>query len=267
VAGQTVPAERPLLRLRVRVENETPWDRPTARRDDALRASCVAAHLLVAARGGAFVSLLDPPDWARAAAGTCRSAGVYPVLAGESGQRDLVLAAPIILYDHPRVAPESPGDSFDATEIDELLALRTATLTDEEKREARATDPRAAAVVDRAERMPPELLRRLHGAARAVQGGEMAPLSQPTPGGKEAGWAPGARVRLRPPGPRRTDAQDVLYAGRAATVQRVERDVDGTVLLAVSIDDDPAAELHQWYGRHRYYHVDEVDLLAPGGEP
>jgi hypothetical protein len=78
-----------------------------------------------------------------------------------------VLSSPIILYDHPRVAPESPGSLHDATEIDEILALRTLTLTEQEKAEARATDPRAAAIVDRVDAMPPEGFGRLHGTIRS----------------------------------------------------------------------------------------------------
>ena len=60
-----------------------------------------------------------------------------------------MLSSPVILYDHPEVAAESAGDLFDATEIDEILTLRTLALTDAEKREARATDPRAAELIDR----------------------------------------------------------------------------------------------------------------------
>ena len=116
--------------------------------------------------GGAFVSLLDPPEWARPAAAACRNLHTWPVLVGEEGRRDVMLSSPIILYDHPAIAPESPGDLFDATEIDEILTLRTMTLTDEEKREARATDPRAARDHRPGRRMPPELLERLHGAIR-----------------------------------------------------------------------------------------------------
>ena len=93
--------------------------------------------------GGAFVSLLDPPEWARPSVETCRNENTWPVLVGEPGHRDVVLSSPIILYDHPDIAPESPGDLFDSTEMDEMLHLRTLTLTDEERREARATDPRA----------------------------------------------------------------------------------------------------------------------------
>ena len=68
-----------------------------------------------------FVSLLDPPEDLAKAAEHLRQSGTWPVLAGEEGARDMVLSSPIILYDYPQVAPESPGDLFDATEIDEIL--------------------------------------------------------------------------------------------------------------------------------------------------
>src|SRR5204862_8234103 len=122
--------------------------------------------ILVGVRGGGFVCLLDPQEECRQAAAGCRNVGVWPVLVGEEGQTDTMISSPIILYDYPRVAPESPGDLFDATEIDEILSLRILTLTDEEKREARATDPRAAALIDRVDAMSPEQMARLHGAMR-----------------------------------------------------------------------------------------------------
>ena len=108
-----------------------------------------------ACAAGQFLSLLDPPAWAAHAAGACVNLHTFPVLAGgDDGPAGVVLSSPIILYDHPRVAPESPGDLFDAGEIDEILTLRTLTLTDEEKREARATDARAAEIIDRVGRDP-----------------------------------------------------------------------------------------------------------------
>lgn len=250
-----VPAAHPLSRLVVRVENETPWRDPTAPRDAALEASLLSTHLLLGVEGGEFLSLMDPPAWAREAAATCRSVGTYPVLAGAEGRADLVLSAPIILYDHPRIAPESHGDFFDATEIDELLTLRTRTLTDDEKRQARATDPRAAGIVDRVDRLPPEAWQRLHGAVRE---------RRPADGGRHP-WV-GRKVRLRP-GRARTDAQDLLYAGRIATIEKVEQDVDGTVMLAVTVDGDPAADLHRWYGRFHYYRLDEVEPVGPEEVP
>ena len=115
----------------------------------ALRRSLVAAHSLIGIDQGVFLSLLDPPEWAKPAAEACRNLHTWPVLIGEEGRRDAMLSSPIILYDHPTIAPESPGDLFDATEIDEILTLRTMALTEAEKREARATDERAAAIAER----------------------------------------------------------------------------------------------------------------------
>jgi hypothetical protein len=269
-----------LRRIRVRIENVTAWEVPGAPRDEALAASCIGVHLLLGVEDGAFVSLIDPPGAARAAAAACKNVRTFPVLAGEPGERDLVLCAPFILYDHPRIAPESPGDLFDATEIDEILTLRTATLTPDEKREARGTDPRVAALLDRIDALPPETMERLHGALRELRGAEMVPRSSratspPSPltpalsprwcGGRgrtSTSLRPGDRVRLRAPSGR-TDAQDLLYAGRTATVRQVREDVDGRVWLAVTIDGDPAAELHDWYGRYHHYAEDEVEPIAP----
>jgi hypothetical protein len=157
-----------LVRLRVRVENADDAALAEAARDVALRTSLLGTHVLIAVSGGSFVSLLDPPAWAERAARACSNVHVFPVLAGAEGEADVVLSAPIILYDHPRIAPESPGDLHDATEIDEILSLRTLTLTDAEKREARATDARAARIIDRVDALPSEAFARLHGATRSL---------------------------------------------------------------------------------------------------
>jgi hypothetical protein len=95
--------------------------------------------------------------------------GAWPVMAGEEGQRNLMLASPIILYDFPRIAPESPGDLFDGTEIDEILALRILTMTDAEKLEVRNGDDRARRILERTEMLPPEHFRKLHGALRGLR--------------------------------------------------------------------------------------------------
>ena len=160
-SAERLPGPYGVVRLRLRLENAGGWT--GASRPEALRHSLVAAHTFIAVTGGAFVSLTDPPEWARPAAEGCENLHTWPVLLED----DLVLSSPITLEDRPRIAPESPGDLFDATEIDELLSLRTLTLTAEEKAEARATDPRAAEIVDRVDAMPPELLERLHGAIRS----------------------------------------------------------------------------------------------------
>jgi hypothetical protein len=262
-----------LVRVRIRVDNETSCA-PDLTREDALAHSLIGSHLMLACSGGEFVSLLDPPDWARAAAAQCENVRTYPVLGGAPGQRDLVLSSPIILYDHPQIAPESPGDSFDATEIDEILTLRTMLLTDDEKREVRATDPRAAAIVDRADSLPPEIWERLHGAVRSFdfQSLDVA-LDVPTFGVDDelqltslelpsGTVTPGARVLLHPGGARRTDAQDMFLEGRTAKVEKLLRDVDDQDFLAVTIDDDPAADLHRQKGRFHFFYPDEVELVA-----
>ena len=188
---------------------------------------------------------------------------------------DLVLSSPIILYDHPAVAPESVGDFCDATEIDEILALRVLTLTDDEKADARHR-PRAAAIVDRCDDLPPEIWARLHGAVRSLRPAALAHRSHADRrvvgprrgrrvdpwtdttwiGGQEVGK--GTTVRLHPS--RRADAQDLFLVGRLATVTGVFRDVDGDEHLAVTLRDDPATEFFAWQGRFLYFHPDEVDV-------
>jgi hypothetical protein len=77
-----------------------------------------------------------------------------------------MLSSPIILEDYPRVAPESPGDLFDGGEIDQLLILNILALTDEEKAEMAATDPRAREILERIEALTPDELMALHGTIR-----------------------------------------------------------------------------------------------------
>ncbi|WP_405431482.1 hypothetical protein [Micromonospora sp. NBC_00617] len=283
VTVSAAPAEAPfpLLRLVIRVENTEGTIPPDSPRDETLRHCLLAAHTLATVSLGRFLSLLDPPEWAQCAARECRNVHTFPVLAGETGSADVLLSSPIILYDHPQIAPESPGDLHDAAEIDEILSLRTLTLSDAEKREARATDPRAAAIVDRVEAMPPAVFERLHGAIRALA--PVRPGGDAAPDPERPWWEPGAddaiapetetvlvagallargsRVRLRPRR-RGTDAHDMFLEGRTARVEQVLLDVDGSRFLAVTVDDDPGAELHQWYGRLRHFRPEEVEPLT-----
>jgi hypothetical protein len=166
------PLRERLFRLTVRIENTTPWDGDD--RDDALRRTFCSTHCILRADGGAFVSPTDPPEELRDEAAACDNAGLWPVLVGDDGERHAMLAAPIILPDYPRVAPESPGDLFDATEVDKLLILNVLSLTEEEQQEMRDTDPRAKEILDRCASLSPEQLMRLHGALRDVRrvGGE-----------------------------------------------------------------------------------------------
>jgi hypothetical protein len=161
-----VQVEPRLFRIKVRILNLTTCadvERNEARAEMMMRA-LVSTHTILGVRDGEFISLLDPPDeWVEAAAG-CQNVGTYPVLVGE--ECDCLLSSPIILYDHPQIAPESAGDLFDGTEIDEILTLRILALTDDEKREMRESDERARQILERSEALTAEQLLKMHGALR-----------------------------------------------------------------------------------------------------
>jgi hypothetical protein len=297
------PDQGPLWRLRVTVENTAPGRTTDQRR--AVERSFLGAHLLLSADDADFLSVLDPPAWASSAAAACRQRRCWPVIAGPEGQRDVLLLSPIILYDHPAVAPESAVELFDATEIDEILTLRVLTLTDAEKAEARATDARAAAIIERCENMSAEELQQLHGILRNPHAMGLVPGAGPAPEGprdydfpslsvpvddpdgnrgEEAPWwdpaqdaavdpasdtvliagvpvSRGSRVLVSPL--RRADAQDLFFAGQTGRVTGVHFDVDGGTHVAVVLEADPAAELHEWYGRYLYFAPEELVPLAP----
>jgi hypothetical protein len=151
-------------RIAVELVNTTPW--AGADREEALRHTFCSAHVVLRADGAAFASQQDPPARLRAATAGLRNEGLWPVLVGEPGARDTVLASPFILEDHPRIAPESPGDLFDGGEIDQLLVLNILALTDAEKAEMRSSDPRAREILERTEALTPVELMRLGGAIR-----------------------------------------------------------------------------------------------------
>jgi hypothetical protein len=279
-------------RLEIRLTNEVRWsalpapdphDPPdrAARHERASENSLVGAHLLLTLDGGTFASVIDPPEGFEAAAQTCRFDRCWPVLIGAARFSPVVLAAPIILEDRPAIAPESPGDLFDATEIDEILTLRVQTLTEDEKAAARATDPRAAAILDRCDGLTEAEMTRLHGVLRDPGAAPASPedtvpwwdpeadasVDPGTDTVRVAGVpvARGSRVLLRPS--RRADAQDLFLAGQVAIVAGVHSDVDGATHVAVTLEDDPAADLHDWYGRYYYFGPEELEPLTPEAAP
>jgi hypothetical protein len=155
------------FRLRLRVVNRTPCPEHCRSRERVLLRSLASTHAILGVRAGEFVSPTDPPPELREAANACQNMGGWPVLVGDQGEKDTILFSPIILSDYPQIAPESPGDFFDGTEIDEMLTLRILTLTDEEKRSMAAVDPRARELLARTETQAREHLLSLHGTVRA----------------------------------------------------------------------------------------------------
>jgi hypothetical protein len=163
LAARPLGASLHLLAVEIRNTTEVGAGTP---REQVLRRTLCSAHTVLRAPQGRFVSATDPPPELASAAGLCRNEGTWPVLVGEPGERTTVLSAPIILEDHPRIAPESPGDLFDGGEIDQLLVLNILSLTDAEKAEMRDSDPRAREILERTESLGDEELMRLHGAIR-----------------------------------------------------------------------------------------------------
>jgi hypothetical protein len=153
-----------LVKLSVRIANTTPWKGTD--REDALRQTFCSAHTVVEAIRGELVSLMDPPEQLRPFAEACENVGTWPVLVGEPGEHHTILSSPIILYDYPQIAPESPGDLFDGTEIDQMLVLNILSMTEEEQEEMAASDPRAGEILERCRALSPEDIMRLHGAIR-----------------------------------------------------------------------------------------------------
>lgn len=291
-----VPGPYDVLRLHLEVRNDTVAP-PGRSRDEALSTALIGVHAMLAVVPGSFLSPTDPPEWAAALVADCAHEGLWPALAGPPERSDLLLCSPIILSDHQQLAPESTVDLFDGLENDEILTLRTMVLTEAEKAEARATDPRAAGIVDAVDALPPEMLERLHGAIRSLRGGGRdagtvddgvptfvtpslgSDSPETAPPQRVPWWDPAADTSVHPesdsvlvrgipvargsavllrPGPG-ADAQDAFLVGMAATVQAVVHDVDGGVHVAVSVDGDPAAELQLAHGRFRYFRPDELE--------
>lgn len=282
LSAEVVAGSPGLLRLRAVVRNDDETVPVDATRQAALARSLLATHCLLEVDRGAFVSLLEPPQGAETAARQCVNVHTFPVLAGSSGDR-LVLSSPILLYDRPEVAVQSPGDLFDAGEIDEILSLRILTLTEEEKREARATDPRAASMVDRVDAMPDEVLAGLHGTWR--EPGRNETHTDTTPPAPDRDWwdplaeaavspttdevtlrghrvAHGSRVRLHPRPGGTTDAHDMFLEGMTAVVEAVFFAVDGGCQLGVILEDDPASDIDRQFRRYRYFSTEEVEPLG-----
>jgi len=167
VKVEAEPLRDGLFRTTVRITNTTPWGGED--RESTLRQAFASTHTVLEVEGGEFVSLMDPPEEFREAVRGCENLKTWPVLVGEEGERSMMLSSPIILYDYPQIAPESPGDLFDGGEIDQLLILNILTLTDEEKEEMRASDPKAREILERCESLSQEQLMSLHGVVRESQ--------------------------------------------------------------------------------------------------
>jgi hypothetical protein len=148
-------------------DSDTASDSPCFN-DGRLNQVLASTHMILSVESGQFISSIDPPNELAAAVAACENIGVWPVLAGDVDARDCMFASPIILYDNPQIAPQSSGDFFDGTEIDEMLALRVLTMTDQEKAEMRSVDERARQILERTESISSAQMMNLHGSSKVT---------------------------------------------------------------------------------------------------
>jgi hypothetical protein len=274
-----------IYRLTVRVENHTRMDPATIdNREQASLHSFASTHTILGVEGGHFLSLMDPPDALADIAAACDNQGAYPILVGDPRRHDTLLSSPIILYDYPEIAPESPGDLYDGTEIDELLSLSILAMTDAEKREMAATDARGAALLKRTEALTGEDFMRMHGVLRQPKADEglgtgdwgldgenntLEPATADDHNGPRLAYYSndgsqlkvGDRVRLRPKP--NGDVWDMVLKDKTAVVEGIERDFEDKIHVAVAIDDDPGREwgMQRMPGHRFFFSLDEVEPL------
>ena len=187
------PAEDGVQRVRVCVHNTTPLADADVDRAGALRASLLSTHVIVTAPGSRFLSPLERRDF--------ESVNTFPVLATPTD--DTVVGAAIVLPDHPQLAPQSKGNLFDGTEIEEALLLHVHALPDMEREAIADQDPAVRAMVERAAATTAEDLLDLHGVMHPTEPGvlspaEQPPAEQPSPHPVFEGWRPQAQVERRP---------------------------------------------------------------------
>lgn len=263
----STPLPEGLTRLRVRIVNESPLPPEAASEDALLLRTMASTHTILQAVNGEFLSLLDPPPAHAAEAAACQQIGTWPVLVGDAkaGERDTLLSSPIILYDYPQIAPESAGELFDGTEIDEILTLRVLTMTDGEKAEMRDLDPRARAILERTENLSSGQMLEMHGTLRDVRTAAEEFFNAPAPAEavtvRGIAVQRGDRVRIHPKG--RADAMDIVLAGKVGIIEAIERDVEDRLHFALVMEDDPGRELGlaRFPGHRFFYSAEEIEPL------
>jgi hydrogenase maturation protease len=260
-----------LFKISVDVVNQTPVPVSGLENQEAvLLRTFASTHTILHVEDGEFVSLMDPPDSFRELAASCKNEGTWPVLVGDeaAGDRTTVLSSPIILYDYPRIAAESPGEFLDGTEIDEILTLRVMTMTEAEKEEMRQSDPRARRILERTESLPEDQLLKLHGVLRKRRpfgddpfGDDLFSSDRRLEVAEVSGvqLRVGSRVKIRPQS--RADIMDIALEGKIATLEAIEEDAEGRIHLALVLDDDPGKDLGfmRQPGHRFFYTLDEVE--------
>jgi hypothetical protein len=263
------PVDKEVFKITITVENHTfVGESDLNEPEEVLLRTMASTHTILESDEGEFFSLTDPPEGYAEASTACCNVGTWPVLVGDQrkGGTATMLSSPIILYDYPEIAPESPGEFFDGTEIDEILALRVLTMTDQEKWEMSQGDEHARQILHRTEALPEEDFWKMHGTIRGNKSsGEdffdpNTRLKSVSVSGRDL--MVGHRVRIRPQG--RADVMDLALAGRIALIESIEQDAESRIYLALVLEDDPGKDLGMLRqpGHRFFYGLNEVEPLS-----
>ena len=153
------------FRLTVTVANTTPVQNAGAiTRDEALCQSFLSTHLILEADDAKFISQQDPGEKWKTAVNACENKNTWPILIDEADT--MLLSSPIILYDHPQINPQSQGDLFDSTEIEEALLLHVSVLSDDEKKRIGNSDEKLQHMLNKVSQVTPEELINFHGVMK-----------------------------------------------------------------------------------------------------
>lgn len=264
-----------VVKIRVRILNQSAVPNELLENQEAITLRTFAStHTILHVEGGQCISLLDPDGQYLAAAKACKQIGTWPVLVGEEekGERDAMLSSPIILYDYPKIAAESPGDLFDGAEIDEILTLRIQTMTDDEKSEMRQVDEQARKILERTENLAEADLLKMHGVMRSARGSlsneEFFNPSKPVEEVVVRGIAlkVGDRVRIHPK--KRADVIDIALTGKIGIIESVMQDVEDEVQFALVLEDDPGRDLGMMRqpGHRFFYGPEEIEPMEKNDE-
>jgi hypothetical protein len=251
IDAETLPDGR--SRVTLKVENTTPLteEEATADRKDALLKSMLSTHLLACTENGA--KIMSPLERGDDGVAGCCQVNTWPVLATPGD--DAILAPTFMLPEHPEIAPESVNDFFDGTEIEEALVLHIQALSDQEREEISAQDPKVREMLARADATTPQQLMDLHGRVRLEDPpGERAVTFEGVT------YKRGDKVVLRPP--LDADVYDKMLDGRKATIHRLFMRVDDRLHLGVTVDDDPMQEILGESGRFLFFFAEEVEVLT-----
>ncbi len=259
-----------VARIRVEIFNETPISAEERNESDTvLLRTFASTHTILKAQGAEFLSATDPPETYAAVIKECRNVGTWPVLVGDEtkNERDTMLSSPIILYDYPKIAPESAGDFCDGTEIDEMLTLRVLAMTDDEKREMRGVDDIARKILERTESLGNHERLDLHGTLRELRSVRDVDFFAKSNTSRDSICISGIflkagdRVRIRPR--RSADAIDMMIAGKIGIIEAIEEDAENQIHLALVIEDDPGRDfgMMRQPGHRFFYSPEEIEPL------